>query len=142
VTEYERCPRCSRTNPPENRFCGGCGASLESSGELVPRREGSLTIAGCSLPEKLGPFGKALAVGLATLAAEVGLHWLRHKTRSEERPSTLTKRELYTVVPERFLGQSREHILIQKLDGDNRSWIFAWRVIRTIVISERPEKRS
>jgi hypothetical protein len=142
VSEYARCPRCSRSNPPENRFCGGCGASLQSSGELVPRREGSLTVAGHALPEKLGPFGKALAVGLATLAAQVGLYWLRHRSRSEERPSTLTNREPYTVVPERFLGQSREEVLIQNLDGDNRGWLFAWRAIRSIVIWEPPEKRS
>ena len=142
MSEYARCPRCSRTNPPENRFCGGCGASLQSSGELVPRREGSLTVAGRALPEKLGPAGKALAVGLATLAAEVGLHWLCHRTRSEERPSTLTNREPYTVVSEHLLGQSLEEVLIEELEGEYRSWHFAWRAIRSIVISEPPNRRS
>jgi hypothetical protein len=115
---------------------------LQSSGELVPRREGSLTVAGRALPEKLGPAGKALAVGLATLAAEVGLYWLRHRTRSEERPSTLTNREPYTVVSEHLLGQSLEEVLIEELEGEYRSWHFAWRAIRSIVISEPPNRRS
>ena len=142
MTEYARCPRCSRTNPPENRFCGGCGATLQSCGELVPRREGSLTVASRALPEMLGPAGKALAVGLATLAAEVGLYWLRHRTRSEERPSILTNRESYTVVSEHLLGQSLEEVLIEELEGEYRSWHFAWRAIHSIVITEPPDKRS
>jgi len=115
---------------------------LQSSGELVPRREGSLTVAGRALPEKLGPVGKALAVGLVTLAAEVGLHWLRHRPRSEVRPSTLTNREPYTVVSEHLLDQSLEKVLIQELEGEYRSWHFAWRAIRSIVISEPPNRRS
>jgi len=142
VSEYARCPRCSRTNPPENRFCGGCGASLQSSGGLVPRREDSLTVVGRALPEKLGPAGKALAVGLATLTAEIGLYWLRHRTKAEGRPSTLTNQEPETAVYERLLAQSLEEFLIQKLDGENRSWLFAWRAIRSIVITEPTDKRS
>lgn len=142
MSEYARCPRCSRTNPPENRFCGGCGTSLQSSGELIPRREGSLTVAGRALPEKLGPASKAIAVGLATLAAEVGLYWLRHRTKAEERPSTLANREPYTVVSERLLDQSLEEVLIQELEGEFRSWVFAWRAIRSIAITEPTDKRS
>jgi len=115
---------------------------LQGSGELVHRREDGLTVAGRALPEKLGPAGKALAVGLATLAAEVGLYWLRHSTKAEVRPSTLTNREPYTVVSEHLLGQSLEEILIEELEGEYRSWHFAWREIRSIVITEPPDRRS
>jgi hypothetical protein len=142
VSENVRCPRCSRANPPENRFCGGCGASLQSSGELIPRREDGLTLAGRALHERLRPIGKVLAVGLATLAAEVGLSWLRHRTKAEERPSTLTNREPDTAVSERLLGQSLEGVLIEELDGEYLNSHFAWRAIRSIAITEPPDKRS
>jgi hypothetical protein len=115
---------------------------LQSSGGLVPLREDSLTVVGRALPEKLGPAGKVLAVGLATLTAEIGLYWLRHRTKAEEQPLTLTNREPETAVYERLLAQSLEEVLIQKLDGEYRSWHFAWRAIRSIVISEPPNRRS
>jgi hypothetical protein len=115
---------------------------LQSSGELIPRREDGLTVAGRALPEKLGPAGKAIAVGLATLAAEVGLYWLRHRTKAEERPSTLTNREPDTAVSERLLGLSLEGVLFEELEGEYRSRVFAWRAIRSIAITEPADKRS
>ena len=38
-------------------------------------------------PSKLGPAGKALAVGVAALAAEAGLSWLQRRIGTEERSS-------------------------------------------------------
>jgi hypothetical protein len=71
-------------NPPENRFCGRCGASLERS--LVRSRELALRVKESKvalrerfLPGGLGPVGKTVAVGLAVAAADVGLAWLRHR---------------------------------------------------------------
>ena len=141
MTDQARCPRCRNAYLPENRFCGSCGASLEGSSNLVVRRETGLTMMGHSLPAKLGPAGKMLVVGLATLAAQAGLSWLRHRTNAEDRSSTLTTREHDTAVSERLLGQRLEEVLIQELEGDYRSRTFAWRAIRSIVVTEWTSSR-
>jgi hypothetical protein len=132
------CPQCHHANPPENRFCGRCGASLESSHELVPRREGTLTAVRRTLPAKLGLASKVVAVGLVTLAAEVGLSWLRHRTKAEERPVTLTGRQVDPGASGRLLSESLEEVLIQELEGGHRSQVFVRRAIRSLVITQPP----
>jgi hypothetical protein len=77
------CSACEYSgNPPENRFCGRCGAPLERAlargGDLAPRAE-SRVVRKRFLPYRLGPVGKTLAVSLAVLAADAGLAWLRHR---------------------------------------------------------------
>jgi double zinc ribbon protein len=132
------CPRCHHANPPENRFCGWCGATLESSHELVPRREGTLTAVRRTLPAKLGPASKVVAIGLVTLAAEVGLSWLRHRAKAEERPVTLTARQVDPGASGRLLSQSLEEVLIEELEGGHRSQVFVRRAIRSLVITQPP----
>ncbi len=136
MTDQAPCPRCRHANPPENRFCGWCGASLGASGDLVARREGNPAVMGHTLPVKPGPVGKALAVGLVTLAVREGLSWLGRRTTAEHRSSRLTTREHDTAVSERLLGQSLEEVLIQELEEDYRSRTIAWRAIRSIVVTE------
>jgi hypothetical protein len=130
------CLQCRHANPPENRFCGWCGASLESSHELVPRREGTLTTVRRTLPAKLGPAGKVVAVGLVTLAAEVGVSWLRHRIKAEERPLTLSARQLDPAASAHLLGESLEEVLIQEWDGGLRSRVFVRRAIRSLIIRQ------
>ncbi len=132
------CPRCRHANPPENRFCGRCGASLESSHELVPRRVDTLTVVRQNLPGKLGPASKVVAIGLVTLAAEVGLSWLRHRTKAEERPETLTARQVDPGASGRLLSESLEEVLIQELEEGHRSRVFVRRAIRSLVITQPP----
>jgi hypothetical protein len=98
MADQAPCPRCRHTNPPENRFCGSCGALLGTGSELVARREGNLTVMGHALPVKPGPIGKALAVGLTTLAVRAGLSWLRYRSTAENRSSALSAREPDTAV--------------------------------------------
>ncbi len=136
MAEQPPCPRCRHANSPENRFCGWCGASLESSRELVPRREGALTAVRRTLPAKLGPAGKVVAVGLVTLAAEVGVSWLRHRTKVEERPLTLSVRQFDPAASARLLGESLEEVLIQEWDGGLRSRVFVRRAIRSLIIRQ------
>lgn len=138
MAEQAPCLRCRHANPPENRFCGWCGASLKSSHDLVPRREGALTGVGRALPAKLGPAGRAVAVGLVALAAEVGLSWLRHRTRAEGGPSTLPAQQADTVTSERLLAESLEEVFIRELEGDHRSRTFVRRAIRSSVITRPP----
>ncbi len=126
MTEHAPCPRCRHGNPPKNRFCGWCGAPLTSS-ELVPRRGRGLAVAGRTLPVRLKPVGKALAVGVAALAAEAGLSWLRRRANGEGRPSMPAARDGYLV------GQSLEEVLVRAWVGDSQSRIFARRAIRSFV---------
>jgi hypothetical protein len=136
MDEQVPCLQCRHANPLENRFCGLCGASLASRHGLVPRREGALTTVRRTVPAKLGPAGKAVAVGLVTLAVEVGLSWLRHRTKAEAQPLTLTTRQVDTTASERLLGESLEEVLIQEVEGGHRSRVFARRAIRSLVITQ------
>jgi hypothetical protein len=142
MANYALCPGCRHANPPENRFCGSCGASLEASSDLVVRRENNLSVMGRALPTKLGPAGKALAVGLVTLAAQLGLSYLHHRSKAEDRTSTLAIPEPDTAVSERLIGQSLEEVLIQELEGDYWSRIFAWRAVRSFVVTEPTDRQS
>lgn len=71
------CPQCQHGNPLENRFCGGCGAALEQRD--VSRPETRLATISPALPVQAQQVGKAVALSLATLAAEAGLAWLRRR---------------------------------------------------------------
>lgn len=142
MADHALCPRCRHANPPENRFCGSCGGSLEPSSDLVVHREHNLRVMGHTLPAKLGPAGKLLAAGLFTLAAQVGLSWLRHRSKAQDQPLKLAIPELDTAVSGRLLGQSLEEVLIREWEGEYRSRVFAWRAIRAIVITEPIDRRS
>src|SRR5215207_2797213 len=141
MAEPAPCPRCRHANPPENRFCGSCGAPSGAGSDLVAQRGNNPTVMGHALPVKPGPVGKALAVGLVTLAVRAGLSWLGHRITAEDRSSTLTTRELDTAVSERLLGQSLEEVLIQELEGEHRDRIFAWQAFRSIVFTEWTSSR-
>jgi hypothetical protein len=142
MTEPARCPQCRHENPPENRFCGWCGSSLGARTDVMARREGKPTVMGHALPMKPGTVGKALAVGLVTLAVRAGLSWLRDRTTAEDQSSTSTTRELDTAVPERLLGQSLEEILLQELGGEHWSRALSWRAVRSIIVTEPIDRRS
>jgi hypothetical protein len=143
MSEPARCPRCSHANPPANRFCGSCGASLEAGSDLAPQRGNNLTGISHALPVKPGPVGKALAAALITLAVRGGLSWLGRRSRAKDRSSTLPTREHDTTVSEHLLGSSLEEILFQELlEGDYRSRTFAWRAVRSIVITKSTDPDS
>jgi hypothetical protein len=143
MADQTPCPRCRHANPPENRYCGSCGAALGAGGDLVARREGNPpAVIGHTLPVKPGPVGKALAVGLVTLAIRTGLSWLRRRTTAEHRSSTLTTRELDAAVLKRLLGQSLEEVLLQEFEGEHRGRVLAWRAVRSIIITEPIDRRS
>jgi molybdopterin-biosynthesis enzyme MoeA-like protein len=142
MTDQARCPRCRHANPPENRFCGSCGAALGAGSDLMARREGNLTAMGRTLPAKLKPAGNAVVVGLVALALRAGLSWLRHRTAAGEQPSASTAREPDTAVSKRLLGRSLEEVFIEELKADHRSRVFAWRALRSTVITEPIDRRS
>ena len=124
------CPLCWHGNLPENRFCGHCGALLTSGQQLTPRPEANPTVANRSLPTKLGPAGKALAVGLAILAAEAGLAWLRRRVEYDDRPSPPVSRTAKSADSEHAVGQSLEEVFVWlQEEGNFHSRGFGRRVV-------------
>jgi len=128
MTEHARCPRCRHENPPENRFCGWCGAPLTSN-ELVP-------LEGRNLPAKLGPTGRALVVGLVALAAEATLAWLRRRTVAEGLPSTTVARDVGSSALEHLIVQRSEEVYVRRWMGTYQDGVFAQRAVRALVSKE------
>ena len=135
--EYAPCPQCEHGNPLENRFCGRCGSLLTSSGQLVPRREDNPAATVRALPAKLGPTGKTLAVGLATMAAEAGLLWLRRRAEITSRSSLPAARDAKPADPERLASQSLEEVFVWLQEGDFQGRGFARRVVRRFEVGEQ-----
>jgi hypothetical protein len=81
---------------------------------------------------ELKPVGKALAMGLATLAAETGLAWLRRRAEGSNRPSLPVVRGTKPAIPEPPIYQSFEEVHAWVREGDFERRIFAKRVVRSI----------
>jgi hypothetical protein len=133
LTEQQvQCPRCRQENPPTNRFCGSCGVQLMSGEQLATRQEHSPVQAGRAWPAKLGPVSKALAVGVAVLAAEAGLSWLQRRIGTEERSSLPAVRDADSASGGYLLGQSLEEVLVGAWE-DSRGRVVARREVRSFV---------
>jgi hypothetical protein len=133
MTEQQvQCPRCRQENPPTNRFCGSCGVQLMSGEQLATRQEHSPVQAGRTWPAKLGPVSKALAVGVAVLAAEAGLSWLQRRIGTEERSSLPAVRDADSASGGYLLGQSLEEVLVGAWE-DSRGRVVARREVRSFV---------
>ncbi len=117
MTERAFCPLCRHDNPPENRFCGSCGAALTTGSEPVPRRERSVAAARRAWPARLTPAGRALTVGLAVLVAGFGSSLLRRRVGQDVRPSPSAAHVTETPVAEVLIGESAEEIFVW-LQGD------------------------
>jgi hypothetical protein len=132
MTDQAPCPRCRQENPPRNRYCGSCGAPLRSGEQLARRQEHSPVWAGRAWPAKLGPVSKALAVGVATLATEAGLSWLRRKIGAEDRSSMPAVRDADSASRGYLVGRSLEEVLLQAWD-DPHGRLVARREVRSFV---------
>jgi uncharacterized OB-fold protein len=132
MDERTSCPLCRYENPPANRFCSHCGASLTSKGQLTPRPEAKSAAVIRFLPTKISPASKALAVGLAVLATEAGLAWLRRRVEYDDRLSPLATRTPKSAGFEHITGQSVEEVFVwlQK-EGKLQGRGFARRVVWT-----------
>jgi hypothetical protein len=131
------CPRCRQENPPRNRFCGSCGVPLTSGEQLATRREYRPVPTSRAWPDKLGPTGKALAVGVAALAAEAGLSWLRRQIGAEDRSSVPAVRGVGSAPRHYLVGQSLEEVLVQTWE-DSQSRAFVRREVRSFVATIVP----
>jgi hypothetical protein len=131
------CPRCRQENPPTNRFCGSCGVPLTSGEQLATREEHHPVRAGRAWSAKLGPAGKALAVGVAALATEAGLSWLRRRIGAEDRSSLPAVRGVGSASRHYLVGQSLEEVLIQTWE-DPHGRVLARREVRSFVATTGP----
>jgi hypothetical protein len=132
MTEQAPCPVCRHENPPTNRFCGSCGTPLISGEQLATRQEHSPVRAGHAWPAKLGPVSKALAVGVAVLAAEAGLSWLQRKIGTEERSSLPAVRDADSASRGYLVGQSLEEVLLGAWE-DSHGLVVARREVRSFL---------
>ena len=135
------CPRCRQENPLTNRYCGSCGVPLTSGEQLATREEHRPVPAGRAWPVKLGPAGKkALALGVAALATEAGLSWLRRRIGAEDRSSGPAVRGVGSASRGYLVRQSLEEVLIQTWE-DSRSRAFRWREVRSFLTTEPIDRR-
>ena len=132
MTDQAQCPRCRHENPPRNRFCGACGAPLTSGEHLPTREEHHPVPAARAWPAKLSPAGKALAVGVAALATEAGLSWLRRRIGAEDRSSVPAVRGLGSASRGYLVSQSLEEVLLQMWE-DSHGQFVARREVRSFV---------
>lgn len=82
------CHACQHGNPMENRYCGACGASLEHQA-LAKGGQEAIVIAGQSIPlAQVKQVSRAVALGLAAVAAEAGIAWLKRRAERVGVPTT------------------------------------------------------
>jgi hypothetical protein len=88
------CSACQHGNPVSDHYCGKCGAPLE---RLLPARRasGQLVIAGRDLPVTWRQVGRTVALGVAAVAAEAGIAWLRRRLEAGQAlPTTALARRV------------------------------------------------
>ena len=140
MEDHISCPLCRRTNLAENLFCGQCGASLATGKQLTSRSRSSLTVGGkYSPPSKLNKsVGRALALGLAALATEAGLSWLRRRNERFNQPAPVASRSGASAGPEHLANQSAEEIFVWLQEEVFRRSVFTQRVVKSSNISKLP----
>ena len=75
---------------------------------------------------------KALAVGVAVLAAEAGLSWLQRKIGTEERSSLPAVRDADSASRGYLVGQSLEEVLLGAWE-DSHGLVVARREVRSFL---------
>ncbi len=133
MTNLAPCPQCQHENPSENRFCGSCGARLTSEEQLATRQQHYPVPATRAWPTMLGPAGKAVAVGVAVLAAEASMSWLQRKVRAADRSSVPAVRGADSTSRGHLVSQSLEEVLVQTWEDSPDSQVFTRRVVRSFI---------
>jgi Double zinc ribbon len=141
MADQTPCPRCRQENPPRNRFCGSCGAPLMSGEQLATREEHHPVPTARAWPAKLSPAAKALAAGVAALATEAGLSWLRRRIGAEDRSSVPAVRGLGSASRGYLVRQRNlEEVLLQMWE-DHHGQFVARREVRAF-FTTRPTDRG
>lgn len=82
------CPHCDAGNPSEHAYCGQCGAAFDQP--LARRPSAALAQRSWQVPDQWRQASKVVALGAATIVAEVGLAWLqrRQQSRAAQQPKS------------------------------------------------------
>jgi hypothetical protein len=83
---------------------------------------------------------KALAVGVAAIAAEAGLSWLQRRIVAEDQPSLPAVRDADSASRGYLLGQSLEEVLVGAWE-DSRGRVLARREVRSIFTTGSTDRR-
>jgi hypothetical protein len=75
---------------------------------------------------------KALAVGIAVVATEAGLSWLRQKIGAEDRSSKSAVRSVGSASRGYLVGQSLEEVLLQRWEDSHGQFVVR-REVRSFV---------
>ncbi len=108
------CPRCQTANRGLQRFCDNCGTPFE---QPLRRWTGSaLALRSIKIPARWRQTGRVMALGIATLAAEAGIAWLRRsQSQSSYSSPPVSSSNIYALqqrVVERWSkGQLQERIV-------------------------------
>jgi hypothetical protein len=132
--EYDRASSLPTGPPRESAgepFLQVVRRSADERRELATRQEHHPVRAARAWPSKLGPAGKALAVGVAALATEAGLSWLQRRIGTEER-SLPAVRDAGSASGGYLVGQSLEEVLVGAWE-DSHGRVVARREVRSFV---------
>jgi hypothetical protein len=105
---------------------------MRSGEQLATPEEHRPLPAGRTWSARLSPVSKALAMGVAALATEAGLSWVRHKIGAEDRSSRPAIGGRDSAPRHYLVGQSLEKVLVQSWD-DSRNRAFRRRELRSFV---------
>lgn len=89
------CPRCEAGSPSEQAYCGHCGLLLQPGAtgvardgdpahRLARRVVAPLAQRSVRLPAQWKQASKVVALGVASIAAEVGLAWLQQRQQAQQ----------------------------------------------------------
>ncbi|EFO80162.1 hypothetical protein OSCT_1964 [Oscillochloris trichoides DG-6] len=109
------CPACQHGNPLDNRYCGACGGPLQPDA-LARTDTTSIVIAGQQVPvAQIKQVGKVVAVSLATIAAEVGVAWLRRRADAASHPPAVRPQTTALAAPQNDLVRNTVTIVSQRV---------------------------
>ncbi len=95
------CPRCGAANASDQRRCSDCGEQIEQP--LQRRSPAPLNLRTIRLPAHWQQTGRVVALGLLTVAAEAGLHWLQR--RQHTAPASLPSHQRVVALQQRIIEQ-------------------------------------
>ena len=101
------CPECGAANASDQRSCSDCGEQIEQP--LARRSPAALNLRTIRLPAHWQQTGRVVALGLLTVAAEAGIHWLQRRQHASPAslpaPATLRSQQRIVALQQRIIEQ-------------------------------------
>lgn len=101
------CPECGAANASDQRCCSDCGEPIEQP--LARRSPAALNLRTIRLPAQWQQTGRVVALGLLTVAAEAGIHWLQRRQQASPpslpSPASLRSQQRIVALQQRIIEQ-------------------------------------